>query len=172
MHYNEKFVSSYLLHLEKEIHTRYKGEPVNSIYIGGGTPSSLTVNELDHLLSILTIFNLTDNYEYTIECNIENIDIDKLNIFKSYGINRLSIGVESFDKDNITILSRHHDEDMVFDNIYLAKKYFNNINIDLIYGVSPNLDKVKNDISKFLMLDIPHISCYSLILEEQTKIYS
>ena len=132
MHYNEKFVSSYLLHLEKEIHTRYKGEPVNSIYIGGGTPSSLTVSELDHLLSILTIFNLTDNYEYTIECNIENIDIDKLNIFKSYGINRLSIGVESFDKDNITILSRHHDEDMVFDNIHLAKKYFNNINIDLI----------------------------------------
>ena len=171
MHYNEKFVSSYLLHLEKEIHTRYKGEPVNSIYIGGGTPSSLTVNELDHLLSILTIFNLTDNYEYTIECNIENIDIDKLNIFKSYGINRLSIGVESFDKDNITILSRHHDEDMVFDNIYLAKKYFNNINIDLIYGVSPNLDKVKNDISKFLMLDIPHISCYSLILEEHTKLW-
>ena len=171
MHYNEKFVSSYLLHLEKEIHTRYKGEPVNSIYIGGGTPSSLTVSELDHLLSILTIFNLTDNYEYTIECNIENIDIDKLNIFKSYGINRLSIGVESFDKDNITILSRHHDEDMVFDNIHLAKKYFNNINIDLIYGVSPNIDKVKNDISKFLMLDIPHISCYSLILEEHTKLW-
>lgn len=171
MHYNEKFVSSYLTHLEKEIHARYKGEPVNSIYIGGGTPSCLTVNELDHLLSILTIFNLTDNYEYTIECNIENIDIDKLNIFKSYGINRLSIGVESFDKDNITILSRHHDEDMVFDNIYLAKKYFNNINIDLIYGVSPNIDKVKNDISKFLMLDIPHISCYSLILEEHTKLW-
>ena len=171
MYYNESFVLSYLTHLEKEIHTRYKGELVNSIYIGGGTPSCLTTNELDHLLSILSIFNLTDNYEYTIECNIENIDIDKLNIFKSYGINRLSIGVESFDKDNITILSRHHDEDMVFDNIYLAKKYFNNINIDLIYGVSPNLDKVKNDISKFLMLDIPHISCYSLILEEHTKLW-
>lgn len=171
MHYNEKFVSSYLLHLEKEIHTRYKGEPVNSIYIGGGTPSSLTVSELNHLLSILTIFNLTDNYEYTIECNIENIDIEKLNIFKSYGINRLSIGVESFDKDIISVLNRHHDEDLVFDNIYLAKKYFNNINIDLIYGVTPDIEKVKNDISKFLMLEIPHISCYSLILEEHTKLW-
>lgn len=171
IHYQKEYVSLYLEHLSKEINSRYQGEIVNSIYIGGGTPSCLSPDELDELLSILSIFNLSDNYEYTIECNIENIDIEKLNIFKSYGINRLSIGVESFDKDIISVLNRHHDEDLVFDNIYLAKKYFNNINIDLIYGVTPDIEKVKNDISKFLMLEIPHISCYSLILEEHTKLW-
>ena len=169
--YDCNYVSKYLDSLEKEIRDRYKGEKVRTIYIGGGTPSSLNVDELDRLLSILTIINLEDNYEYTIECNIESIDIDKINIMKSYGINRVSFGVESFDKDICKILGRHHDEDMVFDNIYLTKKYFDNINIDLIYGVNGNTNIVKNDINKFLELDIPHISCYSLILEEHTKLY-
>ena len=169
--YNPNYVDKYLDSLEKEIKTRYKGELVNTIYIGGGTPSSLNTAELDRLLSILTIFKLTDVYEYTIECNIESIDIDKINLFKSYGINRISFGVESFDKNIQKILGRCHDEDMIFDNIYLTKKYFDNINIDLIYGVNDNIEIVKNDITKFLALDIPHISCYSLILEEHTKLF-
>jgi len=171
MFYNSKYVDKYLDKLEEEINSRYKGEIVNTIYIGGGTPSSLNEEQLDKLLSILTIFNLSDNYEYTIECNIESIDINKINIFKSYGINRISFGVESFNKDIQEILGRSHDEDMIFDNIYMTKKYFDNINIDLIYGVNNNIELVKEDIRKFLELDIPHISCYSLILEENTKLY-
>lgn len=169
--YNSKYVDKYLTSLEKEIKSRYKAEKIKSIYIGGGTPSSLSLTELDKLLSILTIFNLEDKYEYTIECNIESIDIDKINIFKSYGINRISFGVESFDKDIQKKLGRSHNEDMIFDNIYMTKKYFDNINIDLIYGVNNDIDIVKNDIEMFLELDIPHISCYSLILEEHTKLY-
>ena len=169
--YNLNYVSNYLDALDKEIKERYNGEIINSVYIGGGTPSSLTVNELDKLLSILSIFKLADNYEYTIECNIDSIDIDKINIFKSYGINRISFGVESFDSDIGSILGRKCDEKVIFDNIYLAKKYFDNINIDLIYGVNDNIDVVKHDIEKFLELDIPHVSCYALILEEHTKLY-
>ena len=169
--YNTKYVYDYLGMLEKEIRSRYKGELIKTIYIGGGTPSSLSNLELDRLLSILTIFNLDDDYEWTIECNIDDIDIDKINIFKSYGINRISFGVETFDKNIMKILGRTHDEDMIFDNIYLTKKYFDNINIDLIYGVTEDIDIVKSDINKFLELDIPHVSCYSLILEENTKLY-
>ena len=169
--YDSDYVVKYLNKLEDEIKVRYKGENVKTIYIGGGTPSSLSTSELDRLLSILAIFNLDDDYEYTIECNIESIDIDKINLFKSYGINRISFGVESFDKNIQKILGRNHDEEMIFDNIYLTKKYFDNINIDLIYGVNDDLEIVKSDISKFLELDIPHISCYSLILEEHTKLY-
>ena len=157
--------------LEKEIESRYKGQIIKTIYIGGGTPSSLTAEQLDKLLSIVSIFNLDDDYEYTMECNIESINIDKINLFKSYGINRISFGVESFDRDIQKILGRSHDEEMIFDNVYMTKKYFNNINIDLIYGVNDNIDVVKADIAKFLELDIPHISCYSLILEEHTKLY-
>ena len=169
--YDSDYVSKYLDKLEEEIKSRYKGELVKTIYIGGGTPSSLNNDELDRLLSIISIFNLDSEYEYTIECNIESIDINKINIFKSYGINRISFGVESFDKDICKILGRNHDEDMVFDNIYLTKKYFDNINIDLIYGVTDNIEIVKSYIAKFLELNIPHISCYSLILEEHTKLF-
>ena len=169
--YNKKYIDKYLDNLELEIKRRYKGELIKTIYIGGGTPSSLDILELDKLLSIISLFKLEDDYEYTIECNIENIDIDKINLFKSYGINRISFGVESFDKNICNILGRKHDEDTIFDNIYLTKKYFDNINIDLIYGVTDDIEIVKKDISKFLELDIPHISCYSLILEEHTKLY-
>ena len=171
IYYNEKYVDKYLDKLKDEILSRYRGEVIGSIYIGGGTPSSLNIDELDKLLSIISIFKLDNNYEYTIECNIESIDIDKINLFKSYGINRISFGVESFDKDILKILERDSNEEIIFDNIDLTKKYFDNINIDLIYGVNDNIDIVKRDIDKFLSLDIPHISCYSLILEEHTKLY-
>jgi len=169
--YNKNYVDKYLDKLEEEIKSRYRGEEIKTIYIGGGTPSSLDILELDKLFSILSIFKKSDNYEYTIECNIESIDIDKINIFKSYGINRISFGVESFDKEIQKILGRSHDEKMIFNNIYMTKKYFDNINIDLIYGVNNDINVVKSDIDKFLELDIPHISCYSLILEENTKLY-
>lgn len=169
--YNSKYIDKYLDKLNEEIESRYQGELINTIYIGGGTPSTLTIDELDKLLSILTTFNLAKDYEYTIECNIEDINIDKINLFKSYGINRISFGVESFDSNIQKILGRNHDEDLIFDNIYLTKKYFDNINIDLIYGVTNDINVVKSDLKKCLELNIPHISCYSLILEEHTKLF-
>lgn len=171
MYYNKKYIIPYLDNLKKEITIRYQNELVNTIYIGGGTPSCLDNLELDYLLNILSIFKLSKDYEYTIECNIEDINIEKLKIFKKYGINRLSIGIQSFNKNNIKKLGRGHNEKLVFDNISLVKKYFKNINIDLIYGINNNLDEVKEDIDKFLKLDIPHISCYSLIIEENTKLF-
>ena len=74
--YDSDYVSKYLDKLEEEIKSRYKGELVKTIYIGGGTPSSLNNDELDRLLSIISIFNLDSEYEYTIECNIESINED------------------------------------------------------------------------------------------------
>ena len=169
--YNIGYVSNYLDYLECEIKSRYNGEFIDSIYIGGGTPSSLSLLELNKLFDIIKIFNLKDKYEFTIECNIEDITEDRLRLFKKNGVNRLSIGVESFDKNNLLLLGRSHDEDNINKNIMLSKRYFNNINIDLIYGVNDNIDIVKSDIDKFLKLDISHISCYSLIIEENTKLY-
>jgi len=171
MYYNESFVSKYLDILEKEILSRYQGELIDTIYIGGGTPSSLNINELKKLFNILKIFNIKESYEYTIECNIENIDEEKLRLFKENKVNRISYGIESFDKDIIKILNRNHNKSLVFEKIKLTKKYFDNINIDLIYGVNDDLEVIKSDIDNFLKLNIPHISCYSLILEENTKLY-
>lgn len=169
--YNKKYVEKYLDELEREIKKRYTGEVVKTIYIGGGTPSALDVWELKRLFSILKIFKLDRDNEYTIEANIENIEIEKVELFKDNGVNRISLGVESFSEDIQKILGRKHNEEMIFNNIDLVKKYFKNINIDLIYGVVDDTSKFKMDIEKFLKLDIPHLSCYSLILEENTKLY-
>lgn len=171
MYYNKKYALNYLDSLDREIKERYKGELIKSIYIGGGTPSVLDNCELERLLKLVEIFQKDDDYEYTIEGNIETITEEKLILLKKYGVNRISLGVQSFNKEIIDKLGRHHDKKMVFDVINLVKRYFDNINIDLIYGVNSDIGIVKKDINNFLELDIPHISCYSLILEKNTKMY-
>lgn len=171
VYYKTGYAEKYLESLEQEIKTRYKNELIDTIYIGGGTPSSLNEEELKKLFNIIKLFKLKDNYEFTIECNIENITEDKLKIFKENKVNRLSFGVESFNQDILNILGRHHNKEETINKINLSKKYFSNINIDLIYGVNNNIDIVKKDIETFLSLNINHISCYSLILEENTKLY-
>ncbi len=170
--YKKEWINDYLESLKQEINDNYKGEVLNTIYIGGGTPSSLSIDELKKLFSIIDIFKLNDIYEYTIEFNIEDINKEKLQLCKDNNVNRISIGVESFNKDNLEFLGRNIDVD-IEEKINLAKKYFDNINIDLIYAL-PNqtIDELNEDLNKFLKLDIPHISCYSLILEEHTKLHN
>jgi hypothetical protein len=89
---------------------------------------------------------------------------------KKYGINRVSVGVESFNDSVIKFLGRNHDKKMVFEKIGLVKKYFDNINIDLIYAAYDDINILKSDIDCFLKLDIPHISTYSLIIEDNTML--
>jgi len=170
VYYNKKYIDKYLTSLEDEIKLRYKNEVIKSIYIGGGTPSSLDYNELKRLLEITKIFNKDNDIEFTIECNVESVSVDKLKLFKKYGINRLSIGVESFDKDIINILNRSHTKEEAIEKIKLCKKYFDNINIDLMYGITGDINKVKKDIDIFLSLDITHLSIYSLIIEDNTML--
>lgn len=167
--YNNKYIDNYLDNLEKEIRYRYKNELIKSIYIGGGTPSSLSYQELERLFNIIKIFKLDSNYEFTIECNVNNLDINKIKLFKDNGVNRVSLGVQSFNKEILTILNRSHIYKEVYNVINnLKNNNINNINIDLIYGVNDDIDIVKKDIDYFLSLDIPHISCYSLIIEDNT----
>ena len=168
--YNRKYIDDYLDNLEKEIRLRYKKENVKSIYIGGGTPSCLEDNELIKLFNIVKLFNVDENIEFTMECNVESITEEKLKIMSNYGVNRISIGVESFNDDIIKKLGRHHNKKMVFDKINLVKKYFNNINIDLIYAAYDDINILKDDIMSFLQLNIEHISTYSLILEDNTML--
>ena len=170
---NKLWIDKYLIALEKEINNNYKGEILNTIYIGGGTPSCLDLDELEKLFNIIRKFNLSNNVEFTFECNIENIDYDKLYLLYRNGVNRLSIGVQTFNSKLLKYLNRNHDKKMVFNKIRIMKDIgFNNINIDLIYAI-PNqtLEDLKNDIDNFLNLDINHISTYSLIIEPHTSLY-
>lgn len=170
--YNKDFVKKYLDALEKEITNNYKGEILDTIYIGGGTPSSLSIVELNKLFSIIKIFKLSKEYEFTFEVNIEDITEEKLEILKENKVNRLSIGIESFNDKYLKYLGRNYTPDIISERVELAKKYFDNINVDLMYALkNENLDDLEEDIDKILKLDIKHISCYSLIIEKNTKLY-
>lgn len=163
----------YLDSLEKEIQKNYKREDINTIYIGGGTPSVLSNEELIRLFEIINLFKKDNLKEFTIECNIESITEDKLKIFKQYGINRISIGIESFQKKIISILNRNHTKKEAINKILLVKKYFDNINIDLMYAIpKQKISDLKKDLKIFFKLDIPHISYYSLIIEPHTVLYN
>lgn len=169
--YDKKFINKYLDSLEIEIKNRYKGEVLDTIYIGGGTPSSLSIDELIRLFEIIKIFKLSDNNEFTIEFNVEDISLDKLKICKDNNVNRISIGVESFNKNNLKFLNREVTN--IDEKISLVKKYFDNINIDLIYALpTEDLSILEEDLDNILKLDINHVSCYSLIIEKHTKLYN
>ena len=169
---NDEWIDKYLSILEQEIKERYKGETINTIYIGGGTPSVLDLNQLEKLFKIINIFN-KEIEEFTFECNVESITKEKLEYLYNNGINRLSIGVQSFSDKYLKYLNRHHTKKEVFEKIKLAKEMgFNNINIDLIYAIeNQTLKEVEADLNIFLELDISHISTYSLIIEPNTKLY-
>ena len=173
LYYDKGIVKQYLDALSKEITSTYKGEEVKTIYIGGGTPSSLDIEELTYLFDILKIFNKNKLEEYTIECNIENLIEEKLLLFKENGINRLSIGVQTFNDHLLKVLGRNHSKDLVIDMIAKAKKMgFDNINLDLIYGINgETMDDLKKDVEMYLNLDVSHVSLYSLIIEPHTKLY-
>ena len=172
IYYNKKYINDYLDTLEYEIKNNYQNELINTIYIGGGTPTSLDVDELSKLLNIIKIFKLNKEYEFTIECNIESLTKEKLKLFKKYNVNRLSIGIETFNDKFLKYLNRSHNKDQIFEIIDYAKELFDNINIDLIYGLkNQTLDDLKYDLDLFLKLDINHISTYSLIIEPHTKLY-
>ena len=171
--YNEKWIDLYLDSLAKEIKSYNISSKVKTLYIGGGTPSSLSEKCLEKLFTIINMFNFIKNYEFTFECNINDINSNLLNILKKGKVNRLSIGIESFDKNNLKLLNRSCDYIDVNNKINLCKKFgFNNINVDLIYAVPNENEKILlNDLNLLTSLDITHISTYSLMIEENTVLY-
>lgn len=171
--YNEKWIDLYLDSLAKEIKSYNISSKVKTLYIGGGTPSSLSEKCLEKLFTIINMFNFIKNYEFTFECNINDINSNLLNILKKGKVNRLSIGIESFDKNNLKLLNRSCDYIDVKNKINLCKKFgFNNINVDLIYAVPSENEKILlNDLNLLTSLDITHISTYSLMIEENTVLY-
>ncbi len=170
--YNEELVNKYLLYLEREINSIYKNDILDTIYIGGGTPSSLNVKQLDKLLKILTKLKQSKTIEYSIECNFSSITLEKLNLFKKYGINRLSFGLESINSKNLKILERTESKRQIIKIIELCKKLgFTNINIDLMYAIpKESIKDLQADLDFILALDVSHISTYSLIIEPHTKL--
>ena len=147
-------------------------ERTETIYFGGGTPSLLSVDEIKLIFNkIQKRFIVSEHAEITLEANPDDITEEKLIGWKQGGINRLSIGIQSFFEEDLKWMNRAHNAQQAIGNLQLAIKQFNNITIDLIYG-TPQLtnEKWKQNVDTALSLNIPHLSCYALTVEPKTPL--
>lgn len=169
MFYNEKICDKYLDVLLEELRSNNINNKLKTIYIGGGSPSCLSVDQLEKLLSNLIKY-LDDEYEFSIEVNPENIDENKIKLIKRYGVNRVSVGIQSFDEEILKLLGRKHNFDDVKRCVDLLNKYeIFNYSFDFIYGIkNQSINSIDIDLEKALILKPKHLSFYSLILEENT----
>lgn len=160
--------------MEAQLRKQYLQEPVQTIYIGGGTPSMLPMVMLQHLIQkLFATFPVSDNAEITLEANPDDIDIERLRSWKTIGINRLSIGVQSFNNDDLVWMNRAHNAVQALQCIKVAQKAgFDNITIDLIYGTPTLTDaQWEKNIRQAIALNIPHLSCYALTVEPKTALH-
>jgi oxygen-independent coproporphyrinogen III oxidase len=147
---------------------------LSTIYFGGGTPSLLSAAHLDKIINTINIcFDTTSVEEITIECNPDDLNKDNLKMYLTKGINRLSVGVQSFFDEDLTFMNRAHNANEAVQCLLLAKDLgFDNISIDLIYGsMTTTNDMWEQNLNKAIALDIPHISSYCLTVEEKTALH-
>lgn len=164
---NLKLETGYLISLLKDIDTNYQKNVLSTLYYGGGTPSLLP---LEHVKKIQNKFILDKNSEVTFEINPENVSIQYLQGLKDIGINRLSIGIQSFNNSILKLIGRKHTAEQGLTTIELAQNVgFDNISLDFIYGLpTQSLEGFINDLKTAINLGIPHISLYGLKIEENS----
>ncbi|WP_415334196.1 radical SAM family heme chaperone HemW [Clostridium perfringens] len=168
---------AYIEALNKEIislREKHNNLEINTIFIGGGTPSVLEADELECLLKEVAKLNMAKDIEYSMECNPGNLTEEKLEVMKMYGVNRISMGLQAKQDNLLKGLGRIHNYKTFKENFLLAKKVgFNNINVDLMFGL-PNqrLNEWEETLREIISLEPAHISAYSLIIEEGTAFYN
>ncbi|EOU1647521.1 MAG: radical SAM family heme chaperone HemW [Clostridium perfringens] len=168
---------AYIEALNKEIislREKHNNLEINTIFIGGGTPSVLEADELECLLKEVAKLNMAKYIEYSMECNPGNLTEEKLEVMKKYGVNRISMGLQAKQDNLLKGLGRIHNYKTFKENFLLAKKVgFNNINVDLMFGL-PNqrLNEWEETLREIISLEPAHISAYSLIIEEGTAFYN
>lgn len=163
-------VDEYLQALIREFES-YDIKKLRTLYIGGGTPTSITAEQLEYLLTNLTKhLNLSVLEEFTIEANPGDLTEDKIEVLKHSAVNRVSLGVQTFNDKHLKQIGRSHNEAQIYSTISNLKEAgFHNISIDLIYALpGQTMEDVKENVAKAIALDIPHLSLYSLILEHHT----
>jgi len=162
--------------LKKEIELRkhyLNNNTIETIYFGGGTPSILTESEISLLINTITEnYTVINNAEISLECNPDDLTREKVQNLKKAGINRLSIGIQSFNDEDLKFMNRSHNSSQAIESVKLAKEIgFNNISIDLMYSLpKQSLEKWKKNLDIAFSLEIQHISAYSLTIEEKTKL--
>ncbi|HGD5382245.1 TPA: radical SAM family heme chaperone HemW [Streptococcus agalactiae] len=163
-------VDAYLQALIREFRS-YDITELRTLYIGGGTPTSISAVQLDYLLTELSRdLNLNTLEEFTIEANPGDLTVDKIEVLQKSAVNRVSLGVQTFNDKHLKRIGRSHNEVQIYSTIDALKTAgFQNISIDLIYALpGQTMDDVRSNVAKALSLNIPHLSLYSLILEHHT----
>ncbi|MFR9295123.1 MAG: radical SAM family heme chaperone HemW [Turicibacter sanguinis] len=147
---------------------------LQSIYIGGGTPTALSVEQIQPLFDFLTEqIQMNQIQEFSIEANPENLTRDKIQYLKAQGVNRFSLGVQTFHESLLKRIGRKHQAQEVIQAVANLKQCgIKNINLDLIYAIpGQTLDELRDDLRQVISLEVEHISAYSLIVEEHTQLY-
>lgn len=163
-------VDAYLQALIREFRS-YDITELRTLYIGGGTPTSISAVQLDYLLTeLIRDLNLNTLEEFTIEANPGDLTVDKIEVLQKSAVNRVSLGVQTFNDKHLKRIGRSHNEAQIYSTIDALKTAgFQNISIDLIYTLpGQTMDDVRSNVAKALSLNIPHLSLYSLILEHHT----
>ena len=169
-------MEKYFSYLEKEIKLNenfLREKIIDTVFIGGGTPSSVDEKYMARILKILSDFEFSENPEITIESNPNSLTREKAHTYFSYGINRISIGAQSFNDEILKRIGRIHKSEDIFRAVENARAAgFKNINLDLMLALpSQKISDIEKSLEEVKKLDIPHISYYSLILEEGTRLY-
>mgnify|MGYP001448513571 CR=1 FL=1 len=157
---------------ELELRKDEIGQNIQTIYFGGGTPSLLNSEELGQIFeTIFKYYKVSENVEITLEANPDDLSEDVIKTLDASPVNRLSIGVQSFFEKDLKLMNRAHNSEEALKSLQLAKQYFDNISIDLIYGIpgQSNEQWIEN-LEKALELNIPHISSYALTVEPKTAL--
>lgn len=161
--------------LAKEMQLRkseFKDEVVETIYFGGGTPSVLSIPELRFLIdAVYENFKVVENPEITLEANPDDLSEERIVEFSKNRINRLSIGIQSFFEDDLKMMNRAHNAEEAKKSLEIATRYFDNISIDLIYGIPGMTNAMwRQNIETVLRSGVPHISSYALTVEPKTAL--
>jgi len=169
-----KYLDGFVDTLVEEIRQHGESAPVRSLktlYLGGGTPSVLSPAHLDKIINTIhRYYTFTENPEWTIECNPDDLDISRLKMIQAMGFNRLSIGIQSFHDRDLEIMNRSHNAEQAEESVKIAASSgFDNISMDLIYGVpGQSFSEWEENLERALILPVSHLSAYHLTFEQGT----
>ncbi|AFZ82704.1 hypothetical protein CKCE_0270 [Candidatus Kinetoplastibacterium crithidii (ex Angomonas deanei ATCC 30255)] len=165
----EEYINALKIEIEQSLPLVW-GRKIISVYIGGGTPSLLKASSINKIMELLrTFFNLSSQIEITIEMNPGTVDSSKIKEFVTSGINRISIGVQSFNNSKLKILGRIHNKSDAIKTIQTAQSLIDNINIDIMFALpGQNIEDCLMDLKEPILSEVNHVSMYNLTIEKNT----
>jgi oxygen-independent coproporphyrinogen-3 oxidase len=169
----DQYIELYLDALAAELATLDEPQPVQTLFLGGGTPTHLRADQLERLLStVLRWLPLEAGGEFSIECNPDTLTADKIAVLADYGVNRVSLGAQSFQADLLAVLERVHDPEEIARAVERVRRRIDNVSLDLIFGIPGQTEHLwRADLARALTLEPQHLSTYGLTYEKGTPLW-